>query len=388
MPTIVVDNGTGFTKCGFAGDNFPRAVFPGMVGRPLLRSGERIGDAQLKDVMVGDECADLRHLLEVNYPMRHGIVRDWADMELLWEHTFKDCLDIDPTGCKILLTEAPLNSKANRERIVETMFQKFGFTHVFVGVQAVLTLYAQGLMSGLVCDSGDGCTHTVPVVQGFILPNAVKRTDLAGTDVTEYLVKLLHRRGYAFNRTADFDTVRQIKERFCYVACDFALEKRLAYETCVLEKSYQLPDGRVMRIGTERFEAPEVLFQPHLVDKDGGGIAEMVFRTIQDCAIDLRMEMYKHMVLSGGTTMFPGLPTRMENEIKERYLQSILKGDRTRLAKFKPRIEDPPRRKHMVFLGGAVLAQLMEDSEQSWISKAEYEEKGTKVIWEKCPSSV
>lgn len=388
MPTVVVDNGTGFTKCGFAGANFPLSVFPSMVGRPLLRSGEKLADFQLKDVVVGDDCAEYRNMLDVNYPMRSGTIRDWADMEVLWEHTFKDKLGVAPSDCKVLLTEAPMNSRANRERIVDVMFQKFGFSHVYIGVQAVLALYAQGLMSGLVCDSGDGCTHTVPVNQGFILASGVKRMDLAGTDVTEYLIKLLQRRGYAFNRTADFDTVRRIKERFCYVACDFPLEKKLAYETCVLEQSYQLPDGRVMKIGAERFEAPEVLFQPHLVDKDMDGLAEVVYKTIQDCAIDVRMELYKHIVLSGGTTMFPGFPTRLENEIKDRYLQAILKGDKTRLAKFKLRIEDPPRRKHMVFLGGAVLAQLMEDNEEMWISKAEYLEKGPKAIWDKCPSAV
>ena len=96
----------------------------------------------------------------------------------------------------------------------------------------------KGLVTGVVVDSGDGVTHIVPVYEGYALPQQVRRLDLAGRDITEYLIKLLFLRGYAFNRTADFDTVRQIKEKFCYVGCDLALEKKLALETTVLDEQY------------------------------------------------------------------------------------------------------------------------------------------------------
>jgi actin-related protein 2 len=252
-----------------------------------------------------------------------------------------------------------------------------------VAIQAVLTLYAQGLLTGVVVDSGDGVTHIVPVFEGYAIADKSKRLDVAGRDVTRYLIKLLLLRGYAFNRTADFETVRQIKEKLCYIGYDLKLEKQLALETTVLVEHYTLPDGRVIKVAQERFEAPEVLFQPHLIDVESVGVSELLFNCINSCDIDTRAEFYKHIVLSGGSSMYPGLPSRMEKELKELYLQKVLKGDKARLAKFKVRIEDPPRRKHMVFLGGAVLASIMKDKEHFWMTKAEYAEQGFNVL-KKC----
>ncbi|PAA60410.1 hypothetical protein BOX15_Mlig018591g4, partial [Macrostomum lignano] len=175
--------------------------------------------------------------------------------------------------------------------------------------QAVLTLYAQGLLTGVVVDSGDGVTHICPVYDGFALPHLTKRLNIAGRDITRYLIKLLLLRGYAFNASADFETIRQLKERLCYVAYDIAQEERLSLETTVLVEKYTLPDGRVIKVSGERFQAPEALFQPHLVDVDGVGVAELLFNTIQQADMDIRPEFYKKIVLSGGTTMYPGLPS-------------------------------------------------------------------------------
>jgi len=244
-------------------------------------------------------------------------------------------------------------------------------------------LYAQGLLTGVVLDSGDGVTHIVPVWEGICPPLLIKRLNVAGRHITRYLIKLLQVRGYAFNRTADFETVRQIKEKLCYVGYDLEVEKRLALETTVLIQKYELPDGRIIKLGSERFEAPEVLFNPHLLDLEEAGAAEMLFNMIQEADMDLRSAFYKHIVLSGGSTMYPGLPSRLEKEIKDFYLARVLKGDEKRMAKFKLRIEDPPRRKHMVFLGGSVLADIMKDKDEFWISKAEWSEFGENIIGKK-----
>jgi len=308
--------------------------------------------------------------------MENGIVRNWEDMEHLWNHTFHEVLKVNPAETKIMLTEPPMNPVKNREKMVETMFEKYNFHSVYVAIQAVLTLYAQGLLTGVVVDSGDGVTHIVPVYEGFALPHLTRRLDVAGRDVTRYLIKLLLLRGYAFNRTADFETVRQIKEKLCYVGYDLELETKLAQETTVLVENYTLPDGRVIKVGSERFEAAEALFQPHLVDVEAVGVAEQLYNTIQAADIDIRADFYKHIVLSGGSTMYPGLPSRLEKEIKQLYLTRTLNGDTSRLDKFKVRIEDPPRRKHMVFLGGAVLAEIMKDKEDFWVTKKEYQELG------------
>jgi len=264
------------------------------------------------------------------------------------------------------------------------MFEKYNFKSVYVAIQAVLTLYAQGLLTGVVVDSGDGVTHIVPVYEGYALPHLTRRLDVAGRDVTRYLIRLLLLRGYTFNRTADFETVRQIKEKLCYVGYDLKLEKQLSLETTVLVEPYVLPDGRVIKVGGERFEAPEVLFEPHLLDVDGMGMAEQLFDCINKADVDTRPEFYNHIVLSGGTTMYPGLPSRLEKEIRRLYMDKVAKGKKEVLAKFKCRIEDPPRRKHMVFLGGAVLADIMKDKPSFWMNYNEYQEQGIDNVLKKC----
>merc|ERR1711879_1016176 len=294
---IVCDNGTGFVKCGYAGANFPASIFPSMVGRPILRFEEKVDNVDIKD------------------PRANGIVRNWEDMEHLWNYTFFEKLKIQPRECKIMLTEPPMNPKKNREIMIKNIFGQYGFRACYIAIQAVLVLYAQGLLTGVVVDSGDGVTHVVPVYEGFSLPHLTRRLNVAGRDVTRYLIKLLLLRGYVFNRTADFETVRQIKEKFCYVGYDLELEKRLALETTTLVEKYTLPDGRVIRIGAERFEAPECMFNPALVDQESVGVGELVFDCINKADIDTRAEFYNHIVLSGGSTMYPGLPSRLEKEI-------------------------------------------------------------------------
>lgn len=334
--------------------------------------------------MIGDEASQLRSMLEVTYPMENGIVRSWDDMLHLYDYTFgPQKLNINPRDCKLLLTEPPMNPTKNREKMIEVMFEHYGFHGLYIAIQAVLTLYAQGLLTGVVVDSGDGVTHICPVYEGFALPHLTRRLDIAGRDITRYLIKLLLLRGYAFNHSADFETVRQMKEKLCYVGYDIEQEQKLALETTVLVESYTLPDGRIIKVGGERFEAPEALFQPHLINVEGVGVAELLFNTIQQADIDTRPEFYKHIVLSGGSTMYPGLPSRLEREIKQLYLERVLKGNTESLAKFKIRIEDPPRRKHMVFLGGAVLGDIMKDKESFWMTKQEYDERGLGHIMEK-----
>lgn len=384
---VVCDNGTGFVKCGFAGENFPTSIFPSMIGRPLMRYEEQFNDVELKDVMVGDECAKYRAMLETSYPVNKGIVEDWEGMKHLWDYTFFERMKIECKDHNILLTEPPMNPKKNQAKMLENMFETYNFAGAKVNIQAMLVLYAQGLLTGVVVDSGDGVSHVVPVWQGVCPPDLIMRMDVAGRNVTRYLIKLLQVRGYAFNRSADFETVRQIKEKLCYCAYDVELEKKLALQTTTLVRNYTLPDGRVIKLGAERFQAPEALFSPHLVGVEdvGGssGIAELLFNMIQKAPQDLRTDFYSHIVLSGGSTMYPGLPSRLEKEMRSQYLEHVLKGDKKRLSKFKLRIEDPPRRKHMVFLGGSVLADIMKDRPEFWISRQEWDEHGANIVGKK-----
>ena len=367
---LVIDNGSGMCKAGFAGDDAPKAVFPNIVGRPRM-PGIIVGTEQ-KEVYIGDEAQAKRGILNLKYPIDHGIVTNWDDMERVWHHTFFNELRTAADEHPVLLTEAPLNPKQNREKMTQIMFDTFNVPAFYVAIQAVLSLYSSGRTTGMVFDSGDGVTHVVPIYEGYALPHAIQRIDIAGRDITNHLVRLLTERGHSLNNSAEREIVRDVKEKLCYVALDFNEEMSKAKTSANLEKQFELPDGSYLTIGNERFRAPEALFQPSLLGLDIDGADETTYKSIMKCDLDIRRDLYGNVVLSGGTTMYPGIGERLTKELTNRAPPSM-----------KVKVVAPPERKFSVWIGGSILSSLS-SFQQMWVSKAEYEEAGPSIVHRKC----
>ena len=362
--TVVIDNGSGTIKAGFAGDFTPHTVFPSIVGRS--RMPHVMVGLNMKDSYIGKEAKAKRGFLCLRYPVEFGIVTGWDDMEKLWHHTFYNELRVAPEEHCVLLTEPPLNPRANREKTTQIMFETFNTPSLYLALTSELAAFACGRTTGLVIDSGDGVTHTVPVFKGHAIRQAVLRMDIAGRYLTEYLSKILCERGYSFCTSAEREIVHDMKEKLGYVALDYETEMGKEQE---VERDYELADaGSVLTIGNERFRCSEPLFNPSLIGLSAAGIQDLVYNSIMKCDCDIRNNLYANIILSGGSTLFPGMGERIQREI------SKLAPPNTKV-----NVLSDPERRYSSWKGGSVLAS-MDQFERMCVSKEEYDEYGPSVI--------
>jgi actin len=326
------------------------------------------------------------------------VVTNWDDMKKIWHHTFYNELHVAPEEHAVLLTESPLNPKTNREKTTQIMFETFNTPAMYLAGQGVLAMYASARATGLSIDSGAGSTTVVPVYEDYAITHAVRQSvSNCGENVTADLMKRLATRGYAFTTSADRETVRDIKEKLCYLASNCNTEK------CV-EREYELPDGQVIKVGSEQYQIPEMIFnskkpldwgiEPLLLmgrkDRNSplsalpldvlkmvvgklrdDGIVTMIRDSIELCDRELWRELYRNILLSGGNTLFPGIAERLSNELSKQSGGLPVK------------VIASPERKYSVWIGGSILASLS-TFQQMWVSKEEYDEYGPSIVGRKC----
>jgi actin len=265
-----------------------------------------------------------------------------------------------------------MNPKANREKMIQLMFETFNVPSFYVGIQAVLSLYSSGRKTGIVFDAGYGVSHTVPIHEGYSLPHAIMRLNLAGRDLTVWLQKILNEGGYAFRTLAEREIVCDIKEKLAYVAIDYEAELQKAATTTDCNVNYTLPDGNEIVIRNERFRCPELLFKPAFNGFEIDGIDQTLFDSIMKCDIDVRKDLYANIVLSGGTTMFAGLPERFEKEVIRMAPPTM-----------KIKVVAPPEREYAVWIGGSIFASRA-TFPQMVITHEEYNDAGPGIVHCKC----
>lgn len=362
---IMIDDGTAYCKAGFSGEERPIADIPSCVGYPS--SGDK------KEFFVGEEAESKIGVLNLNYPIEHGIVQNFDDMEKIWGHIFTNELKVEPVEHNVMLTEAGINTKESRQKMAQSMFETFNVPGFYIANQAFLLLLSSGKFTGIAIDSGEGVTQFVPIFDGYFLPHAVIKFDyenylIAGRELTEYMRELLKETGLGFT-TSGNGIVRDIKEKACYVALDFEEELK-----SVKPFEYELPDGNNVIIKDQRIRCTEALFKPSMVGKDDKGIGEICYDSIQKCDFDIRKDLYSSIVLSGGNTLFSGLAERMTKEVKS-FAPELMKE--------KVKVIASPERKYSVWIGGSIISSVS-SFESKWITKTDYEECGDTIIDLKC----
>ena len=287
-PVFIFDNGSINLKAGLSSFEDPLIKIPLLIGRPNIK--KKLEDIELKSIMIGDEILpELRPLLELTYPMKNGIIINEDDMAILWDYCIRKKLRIndDLKDRKIFLTEEVFNTFENRKKIAENIFEKLNFGYFDMEAKAKLTLYSHGLDSGIALEIKDEVTYSIPVFENYFIHQRIKRLDIGGRHITEYLVKLLQIKGYQFFESKDFELAKEIKEKYCFVSCDINSDKKLNFETTYYNSIHELPDGRKIMISNEKFEAPEILFNPYLIRNESPGIDEMLFESINVRYINL-----------------------------------------------------------------------------------------------------
>ena len=361
---IVLDVGSHTTRAGFAGDDAPRAAFPSVIGgTKYLKGMVGIGN---KDNYVGDEAQVQRGMLKMQSMVKNGIVANFDLYERLLHHTFYNELRIAPEEHPVLFSAPVMNPLANEQKISQIMFETFSVPACAAALAPALSLYASGRGTGVVVEIGEGVTQIVPIYESAIIDEAIIRLDSGGETMTRYMQKMLGERspGMADIPSARFWAIDKMKQSSAMVALDYDLE--FNNFQCSSEKhiEYQFEDGTIHKLGAERIRCGECLFQPKLVDSEQMGLSRQLYKSILKCPMDTRKDFYSNIILSGGTTLTPGISERLTKDISAIAPASV-----------RVRVVAPPERKYMTWIGGSIIASLS-TFQKTWFTKEQYDECG------------
>nr|GLL20208.1 actin-related protein 6 [Ipomoea trifida]GMC61143.1 actin-related protein 6 [Ipomoea batatas]GMC63344.1 actin-related protein 6 [Ipomoea batatas]GMC64930.1 actin-related protein 6 [Ipomoea batatas]GME03570.1 actin-related protein 6 [Ipomoea batatas] len=425
---VVLDNGGGLIKAGIGGERDPAAVVPNCMGRPLSSKKWLIADQ-----LLGPD-ADLTSAT-ARRPIDRGHVINPDLQSSIWSHIFTTLLKVTPSQSSLLLTEPLFTLPSIQRSIDEIIFEEFNFRGLFVADSPSLVhLYEAsrrpyGLVSkaqcSLVVDSGFSFTHAAPVFQNFTLNYGVKRLDLGGKALSNYLKELVSYR--SVNLMDESFLMDDVKEKLCFVSLNVARDLQIARKPGrdnLFRCTYVLPDGVTFTKGfvkepeeakrymslydpsplqatetqnsvehgknnddpdsrkridvskvdltknefsltNERFLVPEMIFRPADLGMNQTGLAECIVRAVNSCHPYLHPVLYESIILTGGNTLFPRFAERLENDLRplvpDKYRVKITTQ------------EDPILG---VWRGGSLLAS-SPDFEMMCVTKAEYEELGS-----------
>ncbi|XP_020667447.1 actin-like protein 7A [Pogona vitticeps] len=363
---VVIDIGTGSCKCGFAGEHKPTHVVSSTVGKHFQETA-KTGDNR-KETFVGRELREATIPLKLVNPLRHGIIIDWDTVEDIWEYLFHKEMKIRPEEHAVLVSDPPLSPTTNREKYAEMLFEKFYTPAMHIAYQSRLSMYSYGKTSGLVVESGHGVSYVVPIYEGYTMPSITERVDYAGSDVTQYLMKLLNESKNILTEK-HWSILNDIKENYCFVSLDYQQDS--AAPPRKHETEYELPDGQTIILGKERFMCTEMLFKPSMIDSQQLGLPLLTMTALNKCDVTLKKNLMGNILLCGGCTMIEGFADRFQRE-----LIRMCPNDN-------PISSASPERKTSVWTGGSILASL-KAFQQLWVHRREYEERGPFYIYRKC----
>ncbi|XP_042458329.1 actin-related protein 3-like isoform X1 [Zingiber officinale] len=409
-PAVIVDNGTGYTKLGFAGNVEPCFTIPTVVATNESFSNQSRGPTKGNwmaqhnasvmadlDYLIGEDALQrfrVSNTYSLSYPVRNGQVENWDAMERFWQQCIFNYLRCDPEDHYFLLTESPLTAPENREYAGEIMFETFNVPGLYIAVQPVLALAAgyttsKCEMTGVVVDVGDGATHVVPVADGYVIGGSIKSIPIAGKDVTQFVQQLMKERGEHIPPEDSLEVARKVKELYCYTCSDIVKEfnkhdkdprKYTKQWTGIKPKTGV---SYTCDIGYERFLGPEIFFHPEIYSSDFiSPLPSVIDKCIQSAPIDTRRALYKNVVLSGGSTMFKDFNRRLQRDLKKivdtRILASAAQLEVVKSQPIQVNVVSHPIQRHAVWFGGSILASTPEFY-GACHTKAEYEEYGASI---------